>query len=128
MGEELQPFRHVWLYAKDWYEQGDDPWKDLKKIISMETAMMREESVTDELVIDVVVNIVLIAMAQSGNTDHTLRRIYSSLFPGIKHPREDEFHNPQDHVLLELLKVILMCSHFLKWQKQSDEVRADTKA
>ncbi len=103
--EKYRGFRHIWLYAKDWYMKDDDPWKDLRKIVSKEVAM-QEEAVTEGNVFDVVIDVALIAIQQSGNVDHTLRSIFSSLFSRNKYHREDPFHEPEDYVLLELLSVI----------------------
>ena len=103
--EKYSAFRHVWLYAKDWYVKDEDLWKDLRKIVSREVAM-QEENVTDGNIIDVVIGVALFALKQSGNVDHTLRCVFSSLFSGIKHHMEDSFHEPEEYILLELLSVI----------------------
>ena len=80
--EKYSAFRHVWLYAKDWYVKDEDLWKDLRKIVSREVAM-QEENVTDGNIIDVVIGVALFALKQSGNVDHTLRCVFSSLFSGV---------------------------------------------
>lgn len=83
MIEELQDWRHIWLYAKGHYKRGD-LMKDLKVLIGHHAALMPEH-VSDEDILIVLCENAIPYLTTEGNVDYRMRKFFEDLIFATHH-------------------------------------------